>query len=401
MVKAALIVSKLDEKKTESTSESFRKEINAFMDDELVFVSSEEIEDEDFKFIFIASGGSEPEFMKIFNRTSGPYIFITTQGNNSLAAAMEILSYVNDHKQYGEILHGNAETIAGRISSIHRCRNTIHRLRGYHAGVLGSPNMLINSEYNVRTLEKACGIRTTYITMDEVCGEIGMKTYVPDEYTEKLLKTGYDRNELEKAFHIYGAVCRLIERYGFKAVSLRCFDLLEPYKASGCLALAILNSRGIPAACEGDTRSLLSMIVMNTLSGQPCFMANPSRIDMERKEIIFAHCTLPLTMAADYSLTTHYESGISVAVKGLFQEGIYTLFKCREDMRTYFVQKADFVSNPDECDLCRTQIKLHVDDVESYLTRPLSNHQIICRGDWTEDVRELFRWYSMLDAEES
>ena len=62
---------------------------------------------------------------------------------------MEELSYVNDHGQVGQILHGSAATIAGRLETIHRCFRTISRLDGYRVGVLGSPNMLINSEYDV------------------------------------------------------------------------------------------------------------------------------------------------------------------------------------------------------------------------------------------------------------
>ena len=397
MIKAALIMTPLenDRRRILEEADAFRKEISGNMGEELVFVPADEIRDEPCKFVFVASGGSAQAFKGIFESMPGPFILITVMGNNSLAASMEELSYVNDHGEAGEILHGSAESVARRIVLIHRSFSVISRLRGYRVGVLGSPNMLINSEYDVDVLEKSAGIDTEYITMDELCAEIDMKSYEPDEYTEKLIASGYDRDELEKAFYIYGAVKRLIGKHRFDAVSLRCFDLLAPYKASGCLALAILNSTGIPAACEGDTRSLLSMIVMHELTGEPCFMANPSRIDMERKEMILAHCTLPLSMVGKYTLTTHFESGISVAVKGEFSDGAYTLFKCREDMRTYFVQRADFAGNPDECDLCRTQIRLKVDDVESYLTHPLSNHQIIVHGDHADEVRELFKWYSM------
>ena len=380
MIKAALIATPLenDKRRILSSAEDFRKEISSHMDDELVFVNADEILDEPCKFIFVASGGSAQAFKAIFEKTHGPYVLITTPGNNSLAASMEELSYVNDHGQVGQILHGSAASIAERLETIHRCFRTISRLDGYRVGVLGSPNMLINSEYDVDKLRKSAGIETVYITMDEVCAEIEKRTYEPDTYTQALIETGYDRNELEKAFHM-----------------LRCFDLLDPYKASGCLALAILNSMGIPASCEGDTRSLLSMVVMSTLTGQPCFMANPSRIDMDRKEIVLAHCTLPLSMVDSYSLTTHFESGISVAVKGEFADDTYTLFKCREDMRTYFVQKAAFVENLNECDLCRTQVRLRVEDVDSYLTHPLSNHQIMVRGDHVDEVNELFKWYSV------
>ena len=399
MIKTTLISSKLDIERAQVSAGKFREEINASLNgEELVFVPKEEIKDDLCKFIFVASGGSEPEFLKILKETKGPFILITTQGDNSLPAAMEILSYINDKGEHGEILHGTAAAIAAKILSIHRCFSVISKLDGYHAGVLGSPNMLINSEYDTKELERTSGIKTTYLSMDEVCKEIDKKTYEPDKYTEELINTGYNRNELEKAFWIYGAVCRLIDKYGFNAISLRCFDLLEPYKASGCLALAILNSRGIPASCEGDTRSLLSMIVINTLTGEPCFMANPSRIDMEKKEIVLAHCTLPLSMVGKYTLNTHFESGISVAVKGEFSPGSYTLFKCREDMKTYFVQKAEFVENLSECNLCRTQIKLKVDDVESYMTHPLSNHQVLVRGNWVDEVKELFRWYEVRNS---
>ena len=35
-------------------------------------------------------------------------------------------------------------------------------------------------------------------------------------------------------------------------MTVRCFDLLGRIGTTGCLALAILNAEGIPAACEGD-----------------------------------------------------------------------------------------------------------------------------------------------------
>ena len=51
---------------------------------------------------------------------------------------------------------------------------------------------------------------------------------------------------------------------------------------------------GIPAACEGDQKSLISMVILNALTGESGFMVNPSCMNSEKKEIIFAHCTLPI-----------------------------------------------------------------------------------------------------------
>ncbi len=397
MIKVALIMTPLenDKRRILKEAEDFRKEISVYLGNELIFSDAAEIQEEEYKFIFVASGGSARAFKKIFQMMSGPFILITTQSNNSLAAAMEELSYINDHGEQGEILHGCASAVAERISCIWRSFEAIRKLRSSKIGVLGSPNMLINSEYEPALLEKTSGAKTTYITMQEVMDEIDRKSYVGNEYTENLISTGYNRQELEKSFFIYGALKRIIAKNGFSAIALRCFDLLEPYETSGCLALAMLNSEGIPASCEGDTRSLLSMIVMGLLTSEPCFMANPSRIDMKKREIVLAHCTVPLSMVDEYTLMTHFESGLSVAVKGKFSNGIYTLFKCREDMKTYFVQKAEFAGNLSESNLCRTQLKLKVEDVESYLTKPLSNHQIVVSGDHTQVVNEFFKWIQL------
>ena len=42
--------------------------------------------------------------------------------------------------------------------------------------------------------------------------------------------------------------------------------------------------------------SLIAMTLIGKLTDQPVFMCNPSRILSQQKQIIFAHCTLPLTM---------------------------------------------------------------------------------------------------------
>ena len=41
--------------------------------------------------------------------------------------------------------------------------------------------------------------------------------------------------------------------------------------------------------------------------------------------------------------------------------------------------------------LCRTQVKVHLDDFSGFLTKPINNHQIICRGNHAAEVRAFFR----------
>ena len=161
---------------------------------------------------------------------------------------------------------------------------------------------------------------------------------------------------------------------------------------TGCLALALLNAEGIPAACEGDQKSLVSMMVLNALTQESGFMANPSCMDPEKGEIIFAHCTLPIDMPDEYSLTTHFESGIGVAVASDIKAQPMTIFKCDETMRRYYAGRADLVETMHREDLCRSQMKLSLEDgTEYFANAPISNHHIICKGDWKEVIDEYFR----------
>lgn len=91
---------------------------------------------------------------------------------------------------------------------------------------------------------------------------------------------------------MYGALKRLIKKYDLNAVTVRCFDLLKAVHTTGCLALAILNAEGIPAACEGDQKSLISMVILNALTGGSGFMAIQAVWILKRKKssLHIVHC---------------------------------------------------------------------------------------------------------------
>ena len=72
---------------------------------------------------------------------------------------------------------------------------------------------------------------------------------------------------------------------------------------------------------------MLSMYILNKITGQPGFQANPSRIDSDKNEVVFAHCTLPIDMADSYDVMTHFESGIGVALRGQMKETDITAIK--------------------------------------------------------------------------
>ena len=131
--------------------------------------------------------------------------------------------------------------------------------------------------------------------------------------------------------------------------------------------------------------------VLEALTGQPGFMANPSRLAPEKGEVVFAHCTLPLSMPARCALTTHFESGIGVALAGDIPTGPCTVFKTEADLSRYFAAPGVIEEDLHEPDLCRTQIRVRLPGGTDYFTRnPIANHQIICCGDHVEEIRRFY-----------
>ena len=347
---------------------------------------------DDFALLYVASGGSEGYFLEVFECLEDKKCYILTSGeSNSLAASMEILSYLKKHGGSGQILHGDVPSVAAEIKALCNAHRAMNTLRGKKLGCIGKPSSwLIASDYDPAAVEKKLGVGFVEIPMDELLSEIAQNNYEDNEYTELFKKAGFDRVEVEKALCIYGAFKRLVDRYDLAGVSVRCFDLLETVHSTGCLGLSILNSLGIYGGCEGDMPALLSMAILGSVSGEDLFMCNPSRFDIKEGHATFAHCTLPVTMPARFCLNTHFESGIGVAVQGSFEEGDCTLFKCSGDLSRHFVAEGRILDTPFSDMLCRTQVRVGLDDFSCFLKDPIGNHHILCKGKYNTDIEAFF-----------
>lgn len=374
-----------------SYSEEFLAGLSKAMGENVVCAEMDEVKEQALPVYFIASGGAEPGFREAYTQTKEPYILLTTPGYNSLAASMEIMGFLQEHGLRGEILHGSVETIAKRLKILKRVAETRERLKHTRLGCFGAPGGLIASDADFEELKRVSGIELVLYDLSELVEEYRKGGYPENAYTDGLKKKGYDAQEIEKALNVYGALKRLISKYDLQGVTVKCFDLLDLIHTTGCLALAILNTEGIPAACEGDQKSLVSMAVLQTLTGESGFMANPSCMDPEKGEIIFAHCTLPIDMPDEYSLTTHFESGIGVAVACDLAPQSMTVFKCDDTLKRYYAGRAELLETMHRSDLCRSQMRLKLEDGTGYFSsRPISNHHIICKGDWKEVIDEYF-----------
>ncbi|MDY0119199.1 MAG: hypothetical protein RBS18_01055, partial [Clostridia bacterium] len=105
--------------------EDFLGEIEKSLGESLTFSENlEAFKQQSLRLFFIGSGGSEQVFKTIYESVDGPYVLLTTRSHNSLAASMEILSYLNEQGEKGEILHGSPDEIANRLKLLLRVADT-------------------------------------------------------------------------------------------------------------------------------------------------------------------------------------------------------------------------------------------------------------------------------------
>ena len=344
--------------------------------------------------IYVRTGGTEGIFRRILpelqTKSSRPFYLLTSGKSNSLAASMEILSYLQQHGIKGEIIHGSTDYIAQRINVLERIETALKQLHGTRLGIIGEPSdWLISSHADKAQVKEQLGIELVDIPMQALLEAIEKKD-------EGVMDASSERVEIQQALpgaqRIYEALKDIIVDYRLNGFTLRCFDLLTAVKNTGCLALAKLNAEGYVAGCEGDVPAMLSMMIVRSLLGISGFQANPSSINPETGEMVFAHCTIPLDMVEKYEYDTHFESGIGVGIRGFMKEGPVTIFKVSGDLSRHFVAEGHLVNNQSKPDLCRTQQVIKLCDKSQtgyFLKNPIGNHHIIVPGHHKELIENI------------
>ena len=320
--------------------------------------------------IYVRTGGTEGIFKRLLpqlrQQSQAPFYLLTSGKSNSLAASMEILSYLQLNNLQGEIIHGSADYITRRLQTLQKVQEAKRQLNGARLGIIGEPSdWLISSTADAEAVKAKLGVELVKVPISELLEGI-------DKVTEG-----------EMPDRIYKALKAIVEKYGLQGFTLRCFDLLTAVHNTGCWALAKLNAEGIVAGCEGDVPAMLSMAITNALLGVSGFQANPSQINPETGEMLFAHCTIPLNMVERYELDTHFESGIGVGIRGFMTLGAVTVFKVSGNLERSFITEGELVRNQAKPDLCRTQQVIQLADKAQtayFLTHPIGNHHIITPG---------------------
>jgi len=390
-----------DEEAISQTLEQFVKDLSKNIEIEEIdedILNSDQKNDYDLITVFVKTGGTENIFKGIFDKLDGPIILVATSLHNSLAASMEILSWVKSQNRKGKILHGKPVEIANEMKKLIKIRKTKVKIANSRLGLIGEPSdWLIDSHIDKEAVKNKWGLNIIDIPMKEVLEEYNninneKAQRLVNEFTNnaQTIEEPSDK-DLIKAAKVYYALKNIVRKYNLNSLTIRCFDLVTELETTGCLALSLLNNEGIIAGCEGDVPAAVSMMVTYYLTGNIPFMANPVSLNIKNNKVKFAHCTVATDAANDYIIRSHFETGIGVGIQGEIKKGDVTVFKIGGDNLDHMgFQNAQLINNLNSEFACRTQVLLDFenDNINYFLKNPIGNHHILVEGNHYDLLNE-------------
>lgn len=390
-----------DEDSISQTLEQFVRDLSNKINIEEIskeVLESDKKEEYDLITVFVKTGGTENLFKDIFDKLEGPTILIATSLHNSLAASMEILSWIQSQGRDGRILHGKPVEISNKLENIVTVNKTIDKIKNSRLGLIGDPSdWLIDSHIDKKGVKEKWGVDVIDIPMKEVIDEYNkineeQAKQLTVEFSNKAVSIKEPtKKDLIKASKVYFALKNIVNRYELNALTIRCFDLVTELETTGCLALSLLNNEGIVAGCEGDVPATVSMMIIYYLTGNIPFMSNPVSLNTNKNKVKFAHCTIATNSVNDYIIRSHFETGIGVGIQGELNKGDITLFKLGGPNLDHVVYKnAKLINNLNSEFACRTQILVDFknEDINYFLKEPIGNHHIIVEGAYQDLIEE-------------
>jgi L-fucose isomerase-like protein len=343
----------------------------------------------------VVTGGTE----RLIQSTAGlgcPVMILTHESMNSLPAALEAVPSLG-RLHPPQIAFGQNEIQLDKVKRFVDAARTLRRIRNHRIGLVGGPSpWLTYSVPNEKALANRLGVEIITLSMEEFDNEYEnanqrMVASLASQVDSGIpVSDGIGREDFNKSARIGIALQNIIGKHKLTSVSVRCFDFIGKYRATGCYGISLLNDKGTVAGCEGDIPATVAMITLSEVAHSPTFLANPTFI--RGHTLIIAHCTIAPKLTVSYRYRTHFESGLGVAISGALREGErVTVVRFSNDFGTLRAGEGSITRGQAWSEkLCRTQAEIAMDgDAELIKEHPMGNHVVITYGNHVDSLREL------------
>ena len=203
---------------------------------------------------------------------------------------------------------------------------------------------------------------------------------------------------LEESARMYLAMKQCLKKHDACAITINCLGGFYGghIHAYPCLGFHELLNEGLVGACECDTLSTLTMVVMTTLTkGRPGYISDPV-MDVATKQIIYAHCVAsnkpfgPQNATNPFTIMTHSEDRQGASLRSTLPTGyMTTTLEIHPGRKEILFHQAKAVDNSTDDRACRTKLAaVPVGDFEKLFTEwdQWGWHRVTYYGDLKEPV---------------
>jgi L-fucose isomerase-like protein len=351
--------------------------------------------------IFIGTGGTENDVADFLNAVDGvtQVTILSYDQRNSLPASMEIRAYLEKNGVRARIMHKPLVQLRDLLGRYSRYSEILEKIKNSRLGIIGKPSTwLIASTVEPEKVVQEWGIEMVDIPIEQLTKRLAAEadkksiTAIGEFQTNAHCQDVTDL-EVQKAGTVLQRLEEIVREQRLDAVTVQCFTLLQDTGISGCFSLSSLNDvTDLVAGCEGDVPATFTMMLSKAITRNASFMANVASVDVELNTTVFAHCTIPLSLTEEYEITTHFETGMSIGVRGKMAPTEVTVFKVfGDDLSKFWVSSGTVLENLVNETGCRTQIRVMMDEpVEYFLEESFANHHIIIPGDHAQEIIDFF-----------
>ncbi|MFW9916208.1 MAG: hypothetical protein ACFFGZ_11430 [Candidatus Thorarchaeota archaeon] len=362
-----------------------------------------QINPSDHYYLLVGTGGTEQDIIAFVEEAAlpSPIILVSYDLNNSLPAAMEARKALEQRELETRIIHGTLADLASLFLRLERFLNVREQLQQSRIGLVGVPSeWLVASQADEQAIRKTWGSEIIVIPISELIKATQRKkpdtpSNIGQYYLSQDTGDEIPPEKVIEAEMVTRQLLQLVQRFNLNALTVECFSLVQQTAITSCLALSYLNDQGIIAGCEGDIPSVFTMLLLQLLTGQTPWMANVADVDVKQNRIKLAHCSIATSLLESFALTTHFETGKSVAVRGQFKSPQeVTILKIGEsDLSSWWITKGEILTNTAKDSMCRTQIEVAVEQsVDYFLDHSLANHHCLILGDYVEVIQEFLNF---------
>jgi hypothetical protein len=253
----------------------------------------------------------------------------------------------------------------------------------------------------LNTIKKMFGIEVKYVRSEEVVRrwqEVGEERVrgIVEEWmgnAEKIIEPS--RSDVEKVARLYLVMKDLLSEKGAQGLTMAYGDNPLPVP---CFAYVKLRDEGIPAACEADIISLITMVILHYVTGKPSFMGNLRHVDPNNNTLMISHCVAPTKMAGydeparPYVLRNQHwgpPAGVLSAFVPMNTGQEVTVCRLDGELKSILITRGVIEECRDLEEYCRNTVSIRISDVKKLIHTTSGNHHVMVYGDHREEIREL------------